>query len=316
MIKISALNNSIKMAILLQSRGKMKGYELAQELGVTERQILKYKNALEEAGIMIDSKQGIYGGYTLLGSNLLGVKIDNKEISILEMIKEQLIYNNDMNKDEFINIVDKLKVIVNSKNDSRDYMDYFTIQPKSNFDIEKQKKLYNDIIYAYITKRKIKINYYSLTSGENIRIVHPYGMFNYKGDIYMVAYCENRKTFLDFKICRISTYDVLEEKYKINDCFNWENYNKNCMGIYKDGEFQVVLKVKHPFSTIIKEKIWIANQEIIENEDKSIIFKATMKGYSEIKSWILSMGSNVEVIEPKKLRDDIICEIEEIKKLY
>ena len=41
-----------------------------------------------------------------------------------------------------------------------------------------------------------------------------------------------------------------------------------------------------------------------------------MKGYSEIKSWILSMGANVEVIKPEKLREDIICEIEKIKKLY
>ena len=158
MITISKLENALKMAMLLQSRGKMKGYELAQELDVTERQILKYKNALEEAGIMIDSKSGLYGGYTLIGSNLLGVKIDKKEISTLEIIKEQLIYNNDMNKDEFINILDKLKVVVNSKNDSTDYMEYFTVQPKSNLDAEKQKQLYNDIIYAYITKRKIENN--------------------------------------------------------------------------------------------------------------------------------------------------------------
>lgn len=316
MIKISALNNSLKMAILLQSRGKMKAYELAQELSVTERQILKYKKALEDAGVMVNSQQGMYGGYTLLGSNLLGVKIDKKEIAILDMIKEQLVYNNDMNKDEFTDIVDKLKVIVNCKNKSKNYMDYFTIQPKCNLNIEKQKSLCNDIIYSYITKRKIKINYNSLTSGENSRVVHPYGMFNYKGDLYMVAYCENRENFLDFKVCRISTYEVQNEKYKIDNTFSWEKYSKNCMGIYKDGEFDVVLKVKYPFSIIIKEKIWVDNQEIIENEDKSIIFKAKMKGYSEIKSWILSMGANVEIIQPKKLRDDIISEIEKIKNLY
>ncbi|WP_455539345.1 helix-turn-helix transcriptional regulator [Terrisporobacter sp.] len=313
---IGKLENALKMAMLLQSRGKMKGYELAQELDVTERQILKYKNALEEAGIMIDSKQGAHGGYTLLGSNLLGLKIDKNEIFTLEMIKEQLIYNNDMNKDEFINILDKLKVLVNSNSDSNDHMDYFTIQPKSNIDTQKQKKIYKDIIYAYITKRKIKMNYYSLASGEKERIVHPYGMFNYKGDIYMVAYCENRENFADFKICRISQHEVLDEKYNINSSFSWSEYSKNCMGIYKDGEFEVVLKIKYPFSIIIKEKIWVDNQKIIENKDKSIIFKATMKGYSEIKSWILSMGADVEVIEPEKLREDIISEVEKIKNLY
>ena len=71
------------------------------------------------------------------------------------------------------------------------------------------------------------------------------------------------------------------------------------------------LKIKHPFSVIIKEKVWADNQEIIEHEDESITLKATMRGYTEIKSWILSMGCNVCVIEPKKLKDDIRNEIEE-----
>ena len=109
----------------------------------------------------------------------------------------------DINKKEFIEIVDKLKAVVNNKEGSKNYMDYFTIQPKSNLDYEKHKKLCNDINFSYIAKRKINITYRSLTSGYSNRNVHPYGLFNYKGDVYMVAYCENKEQFLDFKICRI-----------------------------------------------------------------------------------------------------------------
>lgn len=275
MFKIGSVENSIKMAILLQGRGKMKAYELAQELDVSERQILKYKKYLEEAGILIDSKQGAHGGYSMLGRSLLGLKIDEK-----------------------------------------DYMDYFTVNPKSNLDYGKYKKLCSDIHFSYISKRKMNITYRSLTSGYSNRNIHPYGLFNYKGDFYMVAYCENKERFLDFKICRIDSYEVLESKYNIDKNFSWDKYSKNCVGIYKDGDYDIVLKIKNPFSIIIKEKIWVDNQEIIEKEDKSIIFKASMKGYSEIKSWILSMGANVEVISPQNLREDIIDEIEKIKKLY
>lgn len=316
MIEISSVTNTIKMAILLQSRGKMKGSEIAQELGVTERQVLKYKNYLDDAGIWIESKPGVYGGYSIIGSNALGLNINEKDVTVLDMIKEQLIYNNDINKSEFIEIVDRLKAIVNSKQGSKNYMDYFTIQPKSNYDYQIQKKLYEEIIYSYITKRKINIRYQSLASGLKERIIHPYGLFNYKGDMYMVAYCENRKEFLDFKVCRIMDYEILECKYKIDSSFSWNEYSKNCMGIYKDEEIDIVLKIKNPFAVIIKEKIWVDNQEIIENDDGTIIFKATMKGYSEIKSWILSMGANVEVLAPNNLRDDIISEIEKIKNLY
>lgn len=313
---ISSVTNTIKMAILLQSRGKMKGLEIAHELGVTERQVLKYKNYLDDAGIWVESKPGVYGGYSIIGSNLLGLNINEKDIIVLDMIKEQLIYNNDINKSEFIEIVDRLKAIVNSKEGSKSYMDYFTVQPKCNYDYKTQKKLCEEIIYAYVTKRKIKINYNSLSSGLNVRIIHPYGLFNYKGDTYLVAYCENRKKFLDFKICRIHKYEVLENRYKIDTSFSWNEYSKNCIGIYKDEEINIVLKIKNPFSAIVKEKIWVDNQVITENDDDTITFKATMKGYSEIKSWILSMGANVEVIAPIQLREDIISEIEKIKKLY
>jgi len=41
-----------------------------------------------------------------------------------------------------------------------------------------------------------------------------------------------------------------------------------------------------------------------------------MKGKVEIKSWILSMGSSVEVLEPETLRNELKKELEEMMKNY
>ena len=95
----------------------------------------------------------------MVSNSLLGLKIDKKDIIVLDMIKEQLKYNNDINKKEFIEIVDKLKAVVNIKEDTNDYMDYFTIQPKSNLDYEKHKNFCSYIHFSYITKRKMNITY-------------------------------------------------------------------------------------------------------------------------------------------------------------
>ena len=294
----------------------MKCNELAEELEVTERQIQKYKADLEQAGIFITSKQGKYGGYELDREN----RIDNiglvpDDISILESINEQLKYSNDIYKNEFNEILTKVKAIKREDNNENN-MDYFSIQPQCNYDYYEEKQKCNDIRFAYITKRKMKINYCSLNSGYSDRVIHPYGLYNYKSDRYMVAFCENRKKIIDFKVCRIKDYKILDENYNVDKSFNWKDYSKNSIGIYKDSEVKIILKVKFPFSVIIKEKVWVDNQEIVEHDDRSITFKANMRGYTEIKSWILSMGSNVEVIEPKNLREDIINEIENIKKLY
>lgn len=307
----------MRMAILLQSRGEMKGAEIAAELEVSERQVRKYRMDLEEAGLFINSRQGAYGGYELLSKgNLLGLHLQHEDVAILEMINEQLKFNNDLYSSEFNNILDKLRAHLNKKSETITHMSYFTIQPRTNYDTAFEKQKYRDIYEAYLTHQKIWIKYYSLASGEKERIVHPYGLFYYKGDLYLVAYCEKRKNFIDFKVCRVRDYKVLEEKFIVDKSFSWKKYSGNTIGIYKDEEIEVVLKIFHPFAVIVKEKIWVENQQIQELENGSILFRAKMKGYKEIKSWILSMGAKVKVLSPDNLRQDILAEIESIKNLY
>ena len=304
------------MMLLIQSKGRMKCSELADILEVSERQIQKYKQDLEQAGIFITSKPGIYGGYEIDKSNSISnINLSKRDIPVLENINEQLKYNNDIYQNEFEHILTKIKAFFNS-HDNDSHMDYFSIQPQCNYNHDEEKEKCHDITIAYITKKKIKIKYYSINSGYSDRVVHPYGLYNYKSDQYMVAFCENRNKFIDFKVCRIKSYTVLDENYILDKSFNWKEYSKDSIGIYKDNNINLVLKIKHPFSVIIKEKIWVSNQKILEHEDNSITFIATMRGYTEIKSWILSMGANVEVIKPIELREDIKLEVEKIKKLY
>ena len=69
-------------------------------------------------------------------------------------------------------------------------------------------------------------------------------------------------------------------------------------------------------SEIVKEKEICSNKKITVIDNKNIYFEAKMKGYTEIKSWIMSMGNEVKVIEPRKLRKDIINEINDLKIIY
>lgn len=69
-------------------------------------------------------------------------------------------------------------------------------------------------------------------------------------------------------------------------------------------------------SQIVKEKQYSINQKIEEIDNETIYFEARLKGYKEIKSWVMSMGSLVEVIEPIKLKEEILEEVNEIRKMY
>ncbi|EJO5348989.1 WYL domain-containing protein [Clostridium botulinum] len=315
---MSKIGNVFKMLILLKSRGKMKIDDIARELEVSERQVRRYRNDLEQAGIYIKYTSGKYGGYEYDEKDyLLELNLTEEENSVLIMALEQLKYDNFIGYKDFQLIVDKINFLNETENNkSAANVEYFVKNIKVNCNYEREKKNWIDINAAIITRNKIKIKYNSLNTGEKERIVRPYAVFQYKGSMYFVGYCELRQKIREFKISRIISYEILGERFQKTYNFNFKEYMQDCFGIFKDEEIQLKLKIRHPMSQIVKEKIWVDNQKIIDIEDKAIIFEAKVRGITEIKSWILSMGQSVEVLEPKSLRENIENEIEKMIKIY
>lgn len=313
---MSKFSNILKMIILLKSRGKMKAKELSEVLEVDERQIRKYRDDLEMAGVHIESLRGIDGGYVIKGfDHLMNLDISEDELFALNLENTQLkdagfIYYNELSF-----LIDKLNSLKKEYKTEENQIQYFVKStPEINSDNERKKGL--DINYSIITRSKIRIKYFSLSSGEKIRIIHPYAVISYKNSLYVVSYCENKKEIRDFKISRIREYEVLDDKFVFKKDFSLKNYMKNKFGIYRDGIMNVKLLIYKPMSYIVSEKVWVPDQKIIWNEDESIIFEAVMSGKTEIVSWILSMGSKVKVIEPQELKEEVKKEAEKLIKYY
>lgn len=311
---MSKFSNLLRMIILLRSNGKMKISDISRELQVDERMVRKYKKDLELANVYIESTTGSNGGYSLEGYDyLLNLDINGDEYSALSIADSELRQCNFMYLDEINSLTDKITAARKMKDRQINDVEYFI---KSDVSIEQDKKKLLDIHKAIITKSKIRIRYFALSSGESTRIIHPYALINYRNAIYVAAYCEKRSSIRDFKISRILEYEVLSEKFIFPKDFSLKEYMKNNFGIYRDGVYKLKLHVFYPMSYIVSEKIWVSNQKITWNEDKSIIFEATMEGKTEIISWVLSMGSNVKVLEPEELKLKIKDEVERIKQYY
>ena len=308
---------ALNMVMLLQNNGKMKIEEIARELEVSNRQVQEYKSELEQAGIFINSQSGKYGGYSIApGSRYLSIPVRDMDLSILDRVSDFLTKSDNMYSDEYKNSINRIK----SNFKKREYIDeevkYFYIYPGSSVNKEKEIKLCEQISDAYSMKNKIEIGYKSIKSGESERVLHPYGIYNYEGDTYLIAYCEKRKEVRDFKLCRISKLNIMDEKYKIDEKFDIHEYTKNSIGNFKGEELDIHLIIREPFATIVSEKRWSSKQSIKELGDGSIDFKARMMGYEQIKSWILGMGPSVTVLEPQKLVDDVKEDIKKMMSTY
>lgn len=310
---MSKVANMLNMVLYLSNRNTVKIKEIANYLEVTESTVRLYKNELEQANIYIESRRGRYGGYSLdrqrilryvglnedekfaldLGTNYLSKKKDFPHIDYYKSAIDKILYENTTRINDHQNVI--------NKGEENAYFD--TVSK------------YYDIIYnAIIRKKKLKINYYSLKSNQTkYRVVHPYGILSYKGYNYLVAYCEIRKKILDFKLVRIRNIEGLNINFIRTKEFNLMGYKKSYFGIYNDEIIDLELKIDHPKSQIVKESIYVKNQEIIEQKT-GIIFKAKMNSKVEVITWILSLGSSVEIIKPNSLKNEIYKEIQKMNK--
>lgn len=194
---MSKISNVILMLQYLENGRKYNIKELADKLEVSERMIRVYKEDLEKAGIYIDTLMGPYGGYVLNQK----VRIPTRKFSKSDYEFLKKLNVDEKDKEKLQIIADKVHgVYFNSNNENIELKD----------DI---KNSYNILTRAIKEKRKVKINYYSFTKGNQDRTIRPYDMFLYDTGWGCAAFCELKNDLRHFELKRINKIELLDEKF-------------------------------------------------------------------------------------------------------
>lgn len=196
---MSKVANMLNMVKILEDGKIHTIQDLADELEVSTRMIRIYKQELEQAGIYIQCKQGINGGYIL----------DNMKSTIdIGLTGEEIYQLKNMKKNELdeaiINKIIKAYITNEHRKDntkSKQLMPEFT-------------EIYKDFRLAINNRNKIFIEFKSVNSGKTKRIIHPAELFTYLNNWYVAAFCELRNEIRLFKLNDIISYKILDKKYE------------------------------------------------------------------------------------------------------
>lgn len=310
------VNNALRMLAILRSRRKVTRRELSEELEVGIREITRYKEALEYAGVTITEIKGRYGGYILENKDyLLNLELSNlEELSLIkakEYLKDQgLHFYNDLSS-----AIEKIKVTRPKDNEDIHEEIYSKgIKIKANHEEESNKWLtINDGI---INSKKIKITYTNSRGEDSERIIHPYKLYTYYGSNYFVGFCEEKQELRQFKLVRIKCINLLNEKFDKPD-FDLKEYLGKTIGIFKDKSYSIRLKIEYPYAQGFKEYCWVDNEEVEDYINEGfIIYRAIVEGKTQVIPWIMGMGTACEVLESADLKEDVIAAFEEVLKKY
>ena len=76
------------------------------------------------------------------------------------------------------------------------------------------------------------------------------------------------------------------------------------------------LKFSKQIEDFVSECIWHSSQKLSKNKDGSLNMEFEIDGLNEIKIWVFGFGANVEVLEPKELRDELRANPAKIQRIY
>ena len=178
-------------------------------------------------------------------------------------------------------------------------------------------KVFETVQEALLHDEQLNITYHALGNDEARSLtLHPLGLVQRGPVTYLVASAFDYEDVRIYAVHRITTAEKPGLAAHKPKNFNLEEYiEKGALG-FGDGSF---IKLKASVSEYLAKIL----QETPLSEDMQITVRGgkyklscTVADTGQLLWWILSMGDNIEVIAPKKMRDSVIESIRATGDVY
>lgn len=159
-----------------------------------------------------------------------------------------------------------------------------------------------------ITHQPIDIRYkpFKAEKPENVKI-HPYFLKQYNSRWFLIARVDDVDEIITFALDRIFDIQVWNHKFVPSDV-DFNRYYDDITGVTVLSDeplSNVVLKVTSNRYPYIQTKPFSVKQKIVKHDEDGYVISFPMRINNEFKASILSFGSDIEVLKPERLRQEI-----------
>ena len=177
-----------------------------------------------------------------------------------------------------------------------------------------------DAVYeAVLTNKMLNIEYQASKDSEVKEYeVNPLGLVFRDASIYMVSTLWKYEDIKQLVLHRIKKATITDKTKRSPKGFNLDEYIDSGEFGYKLNDKPIKLKVlfdDKAISHLLETKL-SNDQQIKEQGDGSSLLEATVLDTYELRWWLLGFGDQIEVIKPKKLREEFTRIAKSLSKKY
>ncbi len=308
------IDRLLSIVVYLLNHELVSAAKLAERFGVSVRTIQRDMESIDLAGIPVISVQGPAGGYGIME----GFKLDRRLMSVddLFFIITALRGIGDSLEDPRIDgALEKMRGLVPSATEK----ELAAREEKLHIDFSmlgggsEQRRVFRTVQEAVNSGRLLRMEYTNNRLEREGRVVEPMTIVFRWRSWYLFAYCRLREGFRLFRMQRIRTPEVLDERF-LRRNYAYEDFERENGPEGSGPAVDLVLKFSPRMAPLAEE---FYNREDLERtEDGGLVARLRMPEDGWLYGHILSYGSFVEVLAPPHLRELIAAAARDIQEIY
>lgn len=289
--------------IQLQSKRVVKAQDIAERFNISLRTVYRDIRTLEEAGIPLIGETGI--GYSIMDGYRLPPVMFTMDEATAFLTAEKLVEKlTDTSTDEsFKSAMYKIKAVLRST--EKDYLETMDnhIEVLTNPYVAKEYNAQNSlqpILKSISEKKVLTINYFANHSQENtLRNIEPVGIFYSGSNWHLLAFCQLRNDYRDFRIDRIKQITSTPLPYK-KEHPSLKSFLKQ---ITQEKELhKVVITVTKDIIKYFGEQKYyngFISQKEVKGKIEMTFLTCSIEGFAR---WYIMYGDSAEIISPESLK--------------
>lgn len=192
-------------------------------------------------------------------------------------------------------------------------------------DFEKNENLkgleHLDFLYrSIINKKAIEVTYQSFKARQASTFVfHAYLLKEFNNRWFLIGRKNKGDTILNLAIDRLQKIKKSDFNFKENSNFNTKTYYENAIGVSVSPGLkveEVIFFVNHFHAPYVETKPLHKSQKVIEKTHFGVTFSMQVQHNFELEKKLLGFGEGIKVLQPERLRKNILFRVEAALDLY
>lgn len=311
---MNRLDRITAILIQLQSKKVVKAQDIANRFDISLRTVYRDINSLEEAGVPIIGEAGV--GYTIMDGYRLPPVMFTKEEAIAFLTAEKLAskLTDNATANYYKDAMYKVRSVLRSE--EKGFLENVdnAIQVYKYAPQGLPNNMYK-ILKSINDKTSIAIEYFAnYTNKLTQRTVEPVGIY-YTGNYWhLIAWCNMRNDYRDFRLDRIKKLQNTTTPIAKHEKITLLQYMEDCMS--RNNLIKIVVSFSYKVLPYIQGQKYYNGFISEEPHDTGMRITFLTSSLFHFSKWIVSFGAQATVIEPSELIDEIKNHIEELNTHY